>query len=200
MYVGAIIMSIFEDVISVDNNGNIIYNEWIEWDHFLVPTEPEWYRDIMRALLAILGHCLRCTSLDGCYFINTKKPEDIHDFCDCTNFKIPFSKVKNNAIAECNISKFTDYIFKSDSVSKGKLSIFKKLGYSIEDSQFLQSEICKQAKTQYLLGNYVLKNLDMFGQRLAIAVNLNGTSFYSGWKLCPKGRITNTTPFAGWIK
>jgi len=53
---------------------------------------------------------------------------------------------------------------------------------------------------QYLNGNYVLKKLDSRGQRLAISVSFNGTSFYSGWLLCPEGKIKNTTLFGGWIK
>ena len=58
----------------------------------------------------------------------------------------------------------------------------------------------KKALNQYLNGNYVIKNLDRCGQRLAIPVSFNGTSFYSGWLLCPEGKIKNTTPFGGWIK
>ena len=76
----------------------------------------------------------------------------------------------------------------------------KGLGFDINDSSYLQNEYCKQALNQYLLGNYVLKNLDRRGQRLAIPTTLNGTTFYSGWMLCPEGEIKNTTPFGGWIK
>ena len=40
----------------------------------------------------------------------------------------------------------------------------------------------------------------MYGQRLAIRVNIAGKSFYTGWLLEPEGKIRNTTPFGGWIK
>lgn len=55
-------------------------------------------------------------------------------------------------------------------------------------------------KRPYYKGNYILKNLDSCGQRLAIPILLNGNSFYSGWLLCPEGKIKNTTLFGGWIK
>ena len=35
---------------------------------------------------------------------------------------------------------------------------------------------------------------------MAIPTTLKGTTFYSGWMLCPEGKIKNTTPFGGWIK
>lgn len=74
------------------------------------------------------------------------------------------------------------------------------MGFDINDSQYLRNEYCKQALKQYLLGNYVLKNLDKRGQRLAIPITLNETTFYSGWMLYPEGKIKKTTPFGGWIK
>ena len=92
------------------------------------------------------------------------------------------------------------YVFKNTEDSKGKNQIFYNLGFDIDDSYYLQDEFCKQAIEQYLLGNYVLKNLDRRGQRLAIPIHLNGIKFYSGWMLCPEGEIKNTTPFGGWIK
>ena len=51
-----------------------------------------------------------------------------------------------------------------------------------------------------LLGNYLLKDLDANGQRLAIPITLAGKSFYTGWMLEPKGKIRNITPFGGWVK
>ena len=49
-------MSIFDDLIRIDENGNLSYNGWIEWDHFLIPNKPEWFREILRNLMALLGH------------------------------------------------------------------------------------------------------------------------------------------------
>lgn len=194
-------MGVFDDLIQIDDNGNLVYNQWIEWDHFLVPNKPEWFREILRNIMALFGHCMNCTALDGCYLVKTNMPErPLHENCHCQEKDIAYSKVKANAFAECDLSKFTEYVFKNNKDSKGKNQIFYDLGYSIEDSKYLQQEYCKQALKQYLLGNYKLKNLDRRGQRLAIPTNLNGTTFYSGWMLCPEGKIRNTTPFGGWIK
>lgn len=122
---------------------------------------------------------------------------EIDDFCEKN---ITYSNVKHSAIAECDIRKFTEYVFKNVKDSKGKNKIFYDLGFDINDSEYLQNEYCKQALKQYLLGNYIRKNLDRRGLRLAIPTTLSGITFYSGWMLYPEGKIKNTTPFGGWIK
>ena len=194
-------MSIFEGLIQINEKGEIEYNKWIEWDHFFIPNKPEWFREILRNLLFMLGHCLNCSAIDGCYFLETKMPNiPLHNRCHCAKKNITYSKVKQSANAECDIRKFTEYIFKNNQESNGKKKIFSDLGFDINDSNYLQREFCDQALEQYLLGNYTLKNLDIRGQRLAIPINLKGTVFYSGWMLCPEGKIKNTTPFGGWVK
>ena len=194
-------MSVFKDLIQIGENGEIIYNQWIEWDHFLIPNKPEWFREILRNIMAIFGHCMNCSALDGCYLVVRNMPKQpLHEKCHCNKKDIAYAKVKRYANAECDLRKFTEYVFKNTQDSKGKNQIFYDLGFDISDSEYLQNEFCKQARIQYLLGNYVLKNLDRRGQRLAIPTNLNGKTFYSGWILCPGGKIKNTTPFGGWIK
>lgn len=49
-------MSVFDEI-QIDSEGNIVYNKWIEWDHFLIPNKPELLRNFMREFLAFLGHC-----------------------------------------------------------------------------------------------------------------------------------------------
>lgn len=194
-------MGIFDEIIKIDKNGDFFYAGWIEWEHFLIPNKPEWFRKILRFLMALLTHCLNCSSLDGCYLQNINSPKlPLHDNCDCKKKDISFDEVKIKAFSECAIEKFTEYIFKDDKVSKGKNKLFFDLGYNIYDAEYLKNEYCKQALKQYLLGNYKLKNLDKRGQRLAIPINLKGVNFYSGWMLYPEGKIKNTTPFGGWIK
>ena len=65
---------------------------------------------------------------------------------------------------------------------------------------FLKLEYEKQALREYLKGNYVLKNYDRYGQRLAIPMTLNGRTFYAGWMMEPEGKLRNTTPFGGKVK
>ena len=189
----------FENIQEV--NGQIVSNQWVEWCHDNVPNKPKEYRDIIRFVLSLLGHCMNCTALDGCYFIQKNMPKmPLHERCDCKRIQTTTSVVKANAKADCPIEKFTNYIFTDDEKSKGKKSIFESLGFTSKDSRLLKSETEKQGLTNYLLGNYLLKNLDSNGQRLAIPITLSGKTFYTGWLLEPEGKIRNTTPFGGWAK
>lgn len=182
-------------------NGQIVNNQWVEWDHAGVPNKPKELRDIIRFVLSLLGHCMNCTSLDGCYFLERNMPKlQLHERCDCKKIKISKETVNLTAKADCPIEKFTNYIFTDDKKSKGKKSIYESLGFSIEDAQKLKYELEKQSLDNYLIGNYLLKNLDSNGQRLAIPITLSGKTFYTGWMLEPEGKIRNTTPFGGWTK
>lgn len=190
----------FDNVIFFDKKEEIVYNQWIEWNHFLVPNKPDWFRELLRNILSIRKHCKICTALDGCYFVTRNMPAlPLHPHCDCKIKKILYNIVTGKANAFCDITKFTEYVLNTQK-SKGKHQIFYDLGFDINDSYYLQSEYNKQALAQYLKGNYVLKYLDEYGQRIGIPISLNGTEFYSGWMLYPEGKIKNITPFGGWIK
>lgn len=142
-----------------------------------------------------------CTALDGCYFMERNMPKfPQHDNCDCKKITISKKTVNTNANAECPLEKFTNYIFSDEEKSKGKKVLFESLGFTLKDSEALKRELEKQSLSNYLLGNYLLKDLDSNGQRLAIPITLAGKSFYTGWMLEPEGKIRNTTPFGGWIK
>ena len=193
--------SVFEGLVQINSEGEFVYNKWVEWYHFGVPSKSNSLRTMVRYFLAFLGHCLICTNLDGCYFVERNMPEQpLHENCDCNKKFLTFEKLKMNATAECDIRKFTEYVFKDTKDSRGKNQIFYNLGYNIEDADYLQQEFCRQALESYLLGNYKLKNLDIKGQRVAIPITLKSITFYSGWMIYPNGLIKNTTPFGGWIK
>lgn len=67
------------------------------------------------------GHCMNCSALDGCYFVEGNMPlQPLHEHCDCDKIVISYSKVKNVATAECDMRKFTEYVFKDSDISKGK--------------------------------------------------------------------------------
>ena len=192
-------MGVFDDLIKIDNKGNIFLNQWYKWVHIGIPDQPDWFRELLRALMQLLGHCSKCTALSGCYFFANKIPsQPQHD--NCKKEIISNNTVINNVHAECDIRKFTEYIFKDDETSKGKKEIFESLGFNKEYSVFLQTEFCRQAEEQYLQGNYILKGLDECGQRIAIPITIKGITFYSGWMLYPEGKLQNTTPFGGWVK
>ena len=189
-------MNIFENFELVDNQ--IVNNKWVEWNHYGIPNEIGFLREIKRILLFVLGHCLICTKLDGCYFVERKMPEQPqHERCDCSKVEKSNTFVKSIANSECDIRKFSEYIFKG---SSGKKELFESWGYSSKDSELLKNEFEKQSREQYITGNYELKNLDYNGQRIAIPINLKGHIFFSGWMVYPNGTIKNTTPFGGWIK
>ncbi len=142
-----------------------------------------------------------CTALDGCYFLDTNRPEQpLHIKCDCYKKNINQNVVKINAKAELPITKLTKYIFNGAEKSNGKQKIFESMGYTLNDVNELKSLLENQAKTNYINGKYMLKNLDNYGQRLAIPIEIKGKSFCSGWMLEPEGKIRNTTPFGGFIK
>lgn len=68
-------MTIFDNLINIDENGDIAYNQWIEWDHYLVPNINDRYRLTVRHILKELGHCMICTALDGGYYIERNMPK-----------------------------------------------------------------------------------------------------------------------------
>lgn len=57
---------------------------WVKWFHVGIPDEPEWQRQIARAVAMIFGHCMECTALSGCYF----KDEEILNAPNIRNTKI----------------------------------------------------------------------------------------------------------------
>lgn len=78
-------MSVFDDLIRIGENGELIFNQWIEWDHFFIPNKPEWFREILRNVMALLGHCMECTSF-GVHFNSglnfmVKKPTIYFKYC-----------------------------------------------------------------------------------------------------------------------
>lgn len=192
-------MTIFDNLINIDEYGEITYNQWLEWYHFLIPNQPIWLRDKLRNALFLFRHCKKCTALSGCYFIERIMPKyPSHPNCDCKKLKLDFAKVKKNINAQCDIKKFTEYIFAEKHKNNGKFKIFHDdLGYTIEDSYFLQQEYCRQASKLYLNGKYTLQNLDNRGQRITIIISLKDKKIKTGWMVHPNGRIQNITPFSG---
>ena len=102
----------------------------------------------------------------------------------------------------CPIEKFTEYLF-VENKSGGKKHLFESWGYRIIDSETLASEFRKQANLAYLQGDYVLGNLDQYGERIGITITIprkNGAgnvSFLSGWMVYPDGQLFLITPYGG---
>lgn len=178
-------MGILNDLIKIDENGQISYAGWIEWKH--IPTG--------------IMHCPVCLVLDKCWFNNLLKPElPQHKNCHCVAVNISKPTANINAHAKCDIKKFTDYIFSDKYAWNGKRDLFEILGFTKNDSQYLNNEYENQAIKNYCNGNYKLGKLDVQGQRINIDISFIKENrkivFNSGWMIRPNGKITNNTPLA----
>jgi len=172
-----------------------------------VPDKEGEEREKIRDRLYDLGHCKECSVLSGCYFVKHKLPKKkaegkglLHPNCDCKLLNI--QKPTNQVIADCNIKKFTDYIFGEKHASNGKMDLFKILGFDKEDSVYLKEEFDIEARDNYLNGNYELGKLDKFGQRIDIKIKVkskirNNIELVTGWMVKPLGKIVCTTPLGG---
>ena len=177
-------MSVFSDLIKVDQNGNIYYNGWIQWFHV-----PMGFR-----------HCETCLALHNCWFQKNNMPQmPQHPKCHCKANDIQ-SPTPNDINAECKIEKFTGYIFSDLYLDNGKKALFTIWGYTIEDSEYLKQEYEKQARKKYTEGNYELRKLDEHGQRINITIILNKNNrtytIISGWMVKPNGKLLLITPLA----
>ena len=162
---------------------------WIEWKHE------------MRGF----AHCDTCIALDKRWFTHDNRPTSpLHPNCHCSAIPIPTSMVMKEAVAASAFSKFNPYLFDPMNLYQhGKNHAFESWGYSVSDSEWLQNEYIRQARTQYLSGNYKLGKLNERGQRITIRITIprkNGVgniSFDTGWMVHPNGKIQLTTPYGG---
>lgn len=179
---------------------------WVEWIHEgTLPARTQTAKTL-NALVGIMSkHCPNCLNLNGCWFLKSNMPESpLHPNCHCTAESIPAPIAGVTAIAECDIGKFTNYVFNSNK-KNGKYALFEAWGYDIIDSEWLQLEFIMQAQEKYASGNYILGKLDIFGQRLNIEITLpryegkTSVTFISGWMVYPSGIIKLATPYGGTI-
>ena len=165
-----------------------------------VPTWGEWEH-----VATGRTHCPVCLKLDGCWFTDETKPMlPQHPRCYCQVNPLSFFRVLSEAKATTKYSKFDPYLFDPENAYKhGKQKMFESWGYSIDDSQWLQNELERQALDKYVSGEYTLGKLNKDGQRISIRVEIprkdkQGTvSFVTGWMVYPNGQIQMTTPYGG---
>lgn len=177
-------MESLNKIIKEDIKGEIFYDGWIKCKHI-----PKGFT-----------HCKECISVNDCWFYSRKSPQlPHHNNCHCKYIIISTPTIKD-CEAECDIRKFRDYIFAENEYKDGKIDIFEKLGFTIEDSEYLKKEYERQALKAYIEGNYKLGKWDDQGQRITIDICLenNGMKYLkgSGWMVCINGKIKNTTPIA----
>lgn len=195
-------MSVFDDIIE-SKNGEIIDNGWFKWIHSEMPDGPEQLRFVQQNLLFLLGHCMNCTALSGCYFKNSNRPgnlndqELMHPHCHCLLKTIDF--YKNEITAFCDINKINNYLFGENGLKNGKRRLFESWGFTVKDSNYIKEEFEKAAKLEYMYGKYKLGKLDRWGQRIDLKIILmcpdnKYRSITSGWLIHPLGYITCNTP------
>ncbi len=109
-----------------------------------------------------------------------------------------------NAKAISNYSKYDPYLFNRDNkYTHSKEELFQKWGYTIDDSAWLQKEIEKQALKKYIDGDYTLRELNNYGQRIDIRVTIprkdtgETVSYITGWMVLLNGQIRLNTPYGG---
>lgn len=187
--------NIRDDVISIlDDSG------WVKWMHNW--TKPAYTSEDRKKNIAYAvysRHCAKCLNINGCCFPKNNMPEyPLHPNCHCR--LLPIDNI--NFTAECELTKFTDYIF--DPIkSRGKKVLFESWGYSKIDSAWLQNEFCRQAKEKYANGKFILNKFDEQGQKIDIEITISrkdgkGTvTFLSGWMVYPDGKLKLATPYAG---
>lgn len=178
--------------------------QWVKWVH--PNTEPahtheEKQTNVLKAAM-ISAHCAKCLNMNGCCFAENKCPESpLHDNCHCKTERVAGVTV----MAECPIEKFTGYIFSDKYINNGKNKLYQNWGFTIADSSLLKAEMEKQAFNVYLSGEYMLGEMNSFGQRIDIPITLNckngqRVTFKTGWMTYPNGKIILITPYGGKIK
>ena len=163
--------------------------QWVKWVH-----EP-----------AGIFHCLECLQLDGCWFAWDNAPLcPQHEKYHCRLEAIDYLVVLMNASTYSDYRKFDPYLFNTNGFqTHNKEKLFIEWGYTVEDARWLQAEIERQAREQYITGDYTLGKLNWNGQRISIRVTIprkDGTgdvSFITGLMVEPNGKLRLTTPYGG---
>lgn len=144
-------------------------NGRVKWKRSGIPDEEGREREDARNDAERNRHCKVCTVLSGCYFPSVNMPlYPQHPHCDCMHLSI--SKPTSQAVANCSMNKFTGYLFGEEYANNGKIKLFKELGFTEEDIEYLKTEMENQALKKYLSGDYVLGKLNEFGQRITISI------------------------------
>ena len=162
---------------------------WVEWKHISMGKT----------------HCPTCLKLDKCWFVKANMPQlPQHAYCHCTAIPKSTRMVQAQAKAVCAYEKFAKYALDpTNSKNKGKAAMFESWGYTVADSKWMMTEYERQATEKYITGEYLLGELNTYGQRINIYITLprkDGTgslTYKTGWIAEPNGKIRLVTPYGG---
>ena len=179
-------MGLLNDILEklLSNFLSLKEDDWVEW----ISQLNNWRDD--------------CDKFNGCHFILKQMPRyPQHPNCQCRLEKIENPIPNITANANCDIRKFTDYIF-SDKYDDDKKDLFENWGYTIADSAYLQQLFVSQTLQKYCKGDYIYKGAGKFYAHIEIVIEVpakSGKSYRvkTGWAVLPKGEIKLTTPFSG---
>jgi RHS repeat-associated protein len=111
--------------------------------------------------------------------------------------------VVSETVTSADPRKFAEFAFTTD-----KAPVFRSLGYAPEDADTLAREFERQAAENLLSGDFTLGDLDKYGQRINIEIELRGVGasadkvsyLKSGWMIRPDGTVTLNTPMSGFTR
>lgn len=178
---------------------------WVRFAHDVYESAQTWEEKLYYVELAKENrkHCAICLNVNGCCFVKDKMPVyPHHPNCHCKIESVNHLIVS----ADCDIAKFTKYVFNTNREPDGKMDLFFQSGYDIMDSEWIREEFIRQAQEAYSCGNYKIGVLNEYGQRISIPIRLpkknknEYKAFYSGWMVYPDGRVLLTTPVGGRLK
>lgn len=149
-------------------------------------------------------HCPECLKLDGCFFTEAEHPPcPHHPYCHCTLEAIDYAIVLANVTVDSKYSKFDAYLFNTEGkYNYNKAKLFWDWGYDVADIPWMKAEWERQAYEKYLAGDYKLHDLDKWGQRINIRIEIPRkdtgeiVSFMSEWMVCPNGELQLATPYS----
>lgn len=177
-------------------------SRWVRWIHEgFRPAYTDKEKKDNRVLSdeMLRKHCSICLNINGCCFPENNMPKYLlHPHCHC--FIVPVYDL--TVRAECDIAKFSDYIF-HPTRNRGKKALYEGWGYDIIDSKWLQPEFISQATQKYAVGDFELGLINEYGQRISIRIiiprkdRIGALSIITGWMVYPDGLIKLVTPYAG---
>ncbi len=110
--------------------------------------------------------CALCVALNRTVFHSRKRPTFTHPHCKCKQKP----QGKPNVTLDFPTEKITRYLF----VKEDKRRMMHSMGYTIEHAKLIYDLISAKVKESFLKVNYVLKQLDIYGQRMGIYIEIDG--------------------------
>ncbi|MBQ8178123.1 MAG: hypothetical protein IJ033_02915 [Clostridia bacterium] len=138
--------------------------------------------------------CPLCVALNNTIFLSNNMPNYRHPYCKCTYNEVYLNHIE----IEFPTNKLKKYLF----AEENKTKMIHSMGYFIEDLPFIFAKIYDAVEREFLKGNYKIKTLDKYGQRIAVFYTIEGKGLsagkkfrcYTGCVVYPNGKLYVATP------